>query len=85
MVCRRFPGVTRSDILSERRTKDIVLPRQIAIFLARTITLKSMPAIGRAFKRDHTTILYGYRKIKRSMGNPFVGNLVADLMKELAA
>ncbi len=52
------------DILSQRRTATVVRPRQIACYLARTLTLKSLPEIGRRMgDRDHTTILASVRKI----------------------
>lgn len=63
VVCQHF-GVTRDDISSSRRTADIVLPRQVAMHLARKTTLKSLPEIGRSFgDRDHTTVLHSDRKI----------------------
>jgi hypothetical protein len=65
VVLARFPTVTRNDINSARRTKDVVLPRQIAMYLARHLTPKSLPAIGRGFGgRDHTTALSAIRKIE---------------------
>lgn len=61
-------GVDRSDILSSRRTKDVVLPRHVAMYLARKLTLKSLPEIGRRFGgRDHTTQIAAQRKIARLM------------------
>jgi chromosomal replication initiator protein len=63
-VCR-FYKVPRVDILSERRTAAIVRPRQVAMYLARTMTMRSLPEIGRRFGgRDHTTVLSGVRKIE---------------------
>lgn len=57
-------GVSRNDIISERRTASIVKPRQVAMYLCKTLTLRSLPDIGRRFGgRDHTTILHGVRKI----------------------
>lgn len=56
--------VTPLDILSARRTKNVVRPRQVAMYLARTFTPKSLPDIGQQFAgRDHTTILHAVRKI----------------------
>jgi chromosomal replication initiator protein len=56
--------ITVCDILSSRRTAHIVLPRQIAMFLAKELTLRSLPEIGRRFGgRDHTTVLHAIRKI----------------------
>lgn len=61
-------NVERADILSSRRTKDVVLPRHVAMYLARKLTLKSLPEIGRRFGgRDHTTQIAAQRKIARMM------------------
>jgi chromosomal replication initiator protein len=58
-------SVTRADILSSRRTAAVVKPRQIAMYLAKTLTLRSLPEIGRRFGgRDHTTVLHAVRKIE---------------------
>jgi hypothetical protein len=63
-VCRHF-NITPTQIKSSRRTKDVVYPRQIALCLARRHTTRSLPEIGRHFGyRDHTTVLYGARKIE---------------------
>ncbi|WP_425349890.1 chromosomal replication initiator protein DnaA [Mangrovicella endophytica] len=61
----RHYNVTRTDILSSRRTRTIVRPRQIAMYLAKTMTPRSLPEIGRRFGgRDHTTVLHAVRKIE---------------------
>jgi hypothetical protein len=53
-----------AEMLSRRRTADIVLPRQIAMFLCKDITPHSLPEIGRRFGgRDHTTALHAVRKL----------------------
>ena len=53
-----------SDIKSKRRTRDISVPRQIAMFLCREHTKSSLPEIGRQFGgKDHTTVLFSYKKI----------------------
>lgn len=58
-------NVSRADILSSRRTATVVRPRQIAMFLAKSLTLRSLPEIGRRFGgRDHTTVLHAVRKIE---------------------
>ena len=58
-------NVSRSDMLSSRRTANVVRPRQIAMYLAKTLTLRSLPEIGRRFGgRDHTTVLHAVRKIE---------------------
>jgi chromosomal replication initiator protein len=58
-------NVSKADILSARRTATVVRPRQIAMYLAKTLTLRSLPEIGRRFGgRDHTTVLHAVRKIE---------------------
>ena len=64
MVATRF-NVSRADILSSRRTAVVVKPRQIAMYLSKVLTLRSLPEIGRRFGgRDHTTVLHAVRKIE---------------------
>ena len=58
-------SVSRADILSSRRTAVVVRPRQIAMYLSKVLTLRSLPEIGRRFGgRDHTTVLHAVRKIE---------------------
>jgi hypothetical protein len=62
-VCRVF-GISKIDITSDRRMREIVIPRQIAMALCKRLTGASLPAIGRAFGgRDHTTVLHAVRKM----------------------
>lgn len=69
VVARQY-NVSRSDLLSSRRTANVVRPRQIAMFLAKTLTLRSLPEIGRRFGgRDHTTVLHAVRKIEGLLGS----------------
>lgn len=64
IVCWYF-GFQLTEFLSHRRTGKLNYPRQIAMWLAKTLTMKTMPQLGRAFDgRDHTTILHGVRKIE---------------------
>lgn len=58
-------GVTVADIVSARRTAHVMKPRQMAMYIARITTLRSLPEIGRRIGgRDHTTILHGVRRIE---------------------
>ncbi len=62
-------NISRADLLSARRTAGVVRPRQIAMFLAKALTLRSLPEIGRRFGgRDHTTVLHAVRKIEGLTG-----------------
>jgi chromosomal replication initiation ATPase DnaA len=85
-VARHF-GVTVIDIVSARRTADVVWPRQIAVYLARTLTTKSLPEIGRAFGgRDHSTSLHAIRKVARRLEvDEALRAAVAALSKRLGA
>jgi chromosomal replication initiator protein len=68
IVARQY-NVSRSDLLSSRRTANVVRPRQVAMYLAKTLTLRSLPEIGRRFGgRDHTTVLHAVRKIEGLVG-----------------
>lgn len=63
-------SVSRADILSSRRTANVVRPRQIAMYLSKVLTLRSLPEIGRRFGgRDHTTVLHAVRKIEGLTGS----------------
>ena len=69
-VVARHYNVSRGDLLSSRRTANVVRPRQVAMYLAKTLTLRSLPEIGRRFGgRDHTTVLHAVRKIENLVGN----------------
>jgi chromosomal replication initiator protein len=69
VVARQY-NVSRADLLSSRRTANVVRPRQVAMYLAKILTLRSLPEIGRRFGgRDHTTVLHAVRKIEALAGN----------------
>jgi len=69
IVARQY-NVSRSDLLSSRRTANVVRPRQVAMYLSKVLTLRSLPEIGRRFGgRDHTTVLHAVRKIEALTGN----------------
>lgn len=56
--------ITEADIVSKKKSQDIVLPRQICMYLCRALTEDSLKHIGELLgKRDHTTVLHGYEKI----------------------
>ena len=64
-IVSRHYNVSRQEMISNRRTRTIVKPRQIAMFLSKTMTPRSFPEIGRRFGgRDHTTVLHAVRKIE---------------------
>jgi chromosomal replication initiator protein len=62
----RYYNIRLSDLLSKKRTRSLARPRQIAMYLAKELTDKSLPEIGDEFAgRDHTTVLYAHKKIKQ--------------------
>lgn len=66
-VCQHFQ-VSPRDLESPRRLHKFVVPRQVAFYLARKLTSRSYPDIGRKFGgRDHTTILHGSKVVERRM------------------
>ncbi|MBI2903113.1 MAG: chromosomal replication initiator protein DnaA [Candidatus Methylomirabilis oxyfera] len=63
-----FFRVKVEDLKSKERNQGIVLPRQVAMYLSRTMTPSSLPAIGEAFGgKDHTTVIHACEKIKRRL------------------
>lgn len=77
-------NVSRADLLSSRRTAAVVMPRQIAMYLAKSLTLRSLPEIGRRFGgRDHTTVLHAVRKIDNLCNNDAALREEIDLLKRL--
>jgi chromosomal replication initiator protein len=83
VVARQY-NVSRADLLSSRRTANVVRPRQIAMYLAKTLTLRSLPEIGRRFGgRDHTTVLHAVRKIENLVDNDNVLAEEIELLKRL--
>lgn len=61
-------NIRLSDMIGPKRVRNIARPRQVAMYLAKQLTLRSLPEIGRRFGgRDHTTIMHGVRKIEELM------------------
>jgi chromosomal replication initiation ATPase DnaA len=71
-------GTTVDALLSERRTQSLNRPRQIAMFVARKVTGRSLPFIGRRIgDRDHTTILHGWRAVQSLIDSGDAGTIAA--------
>jgi chromosomal replication initiator protein len=59
-----------ADMHSERRARAVARPRQVAMFLAKTLTQRSLPEIGKKFGgRDHTTVLHAVKRVEELMAN----------------
>ena len=62
-ICRHY-GVSIDELIGERRTRRVVTPRQVAMYLIRELTDSSLPAIGLAFGgRDHSTVLHAVQRV----------------------
>lgn len=67
IVAKRF-HVKITDLKSKRRTKTLVHPRQVAMYLSRELTDASFPEIGREFgNKDHTTVMHAYRQVQKAL------------------
>ncbi|MFD0916775.1 chromosomal replication initiator protein DnaA [Pseudahrensia aquimaris] len=83
-VVARHYHVSKNDLLSNRRTRVIVRPRQIAMYLAKILTPRSLPEIGRRFGgRDHTTVLHAVRKIEKLLESDHMLAQEIELLKRL--
>ena len=69
VVCKFFK-ISKNEMLSSRRSRYLVRPRQTAIYLTKILTSKSLPEIGREFSnRDHTTIIHSVKTIEKLKEN----------------
>ena len=69
LVCKFFK-ISKNEMLSARRSRYLVRPRQVAIYLTKILTSKSLPEIGREFSnRDHTTIIHSVKTIEKLKEN----------------
>jgi chromosomal replication initiator protein len=85
-VVARHYNVSKTELLSNRRTRTIVKPRQVAMYLSKVMTPRSLPEIGRRFGgRDHTTVLHAVRKIEGLSGNDNTLAQEIELLKRLIA
>lgn len=80
-VCARF-GLTPEILRGPKKQRGIARPRQIVMFLAREMTMLSYPRIGAHFNRDHTTVLFGERRIRELITQK---PKLADYVKECRA
>ncbi len=83
-VVARHYNVSRTELLSNRRTRTIVKPRQVAMYLSKVLTPRSLPEIGRRFGgRDHTTVLHAVRKIESEFEGDNTLSQEIELLKRL--
>jgi len=81
IVCKFFK-ISRNEMLSPRRSRYLVRPRQTAIYLSKMLTSKSLPEIGRAFSnRDHTTVIHSVKTIDKLRKEDNELNINIDSLK----
>ncbi len=81
MVCRYFK-ISKNEMLSARRSRYLVRPRQTAIYLSKMLTSKSLPEIGRSFSnRDHTTVIHSVKTIEKLRKEDNELNVNIDTLK----
>ena len=79
-----FYNITSERILGNAKTKDVVVPRQVAMYLIREMTDMSFPEIGRFMGRDHTTVLHAINKTQDQMAkDDNFAAAVSDLKKNI--
>ncbi len=84
-VVANYYTVTVADLKSSRRSRDVTVPRQIAMYIAREVVAAPLTMIGDCFGgRDHSTVNHACNKVKEEMSaSPSLYNLVNDLIQQL--
>jgi len=83
-VVANYFNIEKRDLKSSKRSNDIVFPRQIAMYLCRTVANSSLKQIGYDFgKRDHTTVMHAYKKIDRDFKEDKNTKLIVDSVKKI--
>jgi chromosomal replication initiator protein len=83
-VCDHY-HIRQIEMVSQRRGRAVARPRQVAMYLARELTPLSLPAIGRMFARDHTTVIHAIATIEAVMRtDPVFAASVAMLQHNLS-
>ena len=83
-VCEHY-RIRTAEMVSARRAREVARPRQVAMYLAKQLTSRSLPEIGRKFGgRDHTTVMHAYTRVSDDMQEkPEIYNYVTELTARL--
>lgn len=83
LVAKKY-NVSVDDLSGSKRSKEIVVPRHIAIYMIRNVTQLSLPAIGKLLNRDHSTVLSSIETIeKRMAAEPVLDQEIRDMIAEI--
>jgi chromosomal replication initiator protein len=85
-VCDHY-GTSEIDLLSDRRAREFARPRQVAMWLGRKLTFRSLPEIARFLRRgDHTTVMHGIKVIDHLVATDFeFANAVHSIRRRVGA
>ena len=82
-VCKKY-GVSITQILSPERTQSIVTPRQLAMYISRKFTTRSLPEISKTFNKSHATIIHGVKNISKRLDvEPELRKTLEELLSDL--
>ena len=83
-IVSKYFNIDKKDLISAKKSNDIVYPRQIAMYLCRAVAQMSFPKIGDEFgKRDHTTVMHAYKKIEQEIKENTNTKLIVDSVKNI--
>ena len=83
IVCDHF-GVSLEELKGRTRSRNLVVPRQIAMYLCREMTDHSLPDIGKAFNRDHSTVIHAHAKVGDLVQeDPVFARVMEELMDKI--
>ena len=83
-VVAKYFNLDKKDLISSKKSNDIAHPRQIAMYLCRTIAEMSFPKIGAEFgNRDHTTVMHAVTKIEKEIKEKTNTKLIVESVKNI--
>ena len=83
-VVAKYYNIDKKDLVSTKKSNDIVYPRQIAMYLCRSIGQMSFPKIAEEFnKKDHTTIMHAYKKIEKDIKDNSNTKMIVESVKNI--
>lgn len=83
-IVAKYFNIDKKDLISSKKSNDIAYPRQIAMYLCRTIGQMSFPKIGGEFgNRDHTTVMHAFNKIEKEVKENTNTKLIVDSVKNI--
>ena len=77
-----YYGFSLGELLGRSRARQLTAPRHLAMYLAKEITAASLPALGEAFRRDHTTVLYALRKVSADLTRDPCAVAAVEVLRE---